>query len=503
MTATMELFKNLPFDGVTSWPYFASGQSQTSYFASYSDKIVKTPVRYSKIGQPIVIEGDYDSLSEYPYGRIKTSTKWYYFVVTNLDVVGDNKVSISYVLDCWTTAYRPYGLSVQACHVTKHTYNDGSYRGPQGINPVSTIANKIATSAVDYGSVAILFSVVVQEGTVDKLMYGCMTTDSASSTVIYEAEEGSWDELLGVQPSTIKNVWVLSDANIISYITTHWVKDANHFKGKAYYVPNSGIPANYSFSLNNLKSTDLVKYELVDAMGAVLWVAPINYTLSACTVYLEMSTNFAYLKYCFNGESYEHDVEGLSVKIPLTTVDFLIDSYSEYASGYRAIEIEQKSMANKQALVSAFAGAGNQAAFGAIGGSTAGAVGAVAGVAGAIAQSALTYYYEGKYQALTDRQYQNNPDTLACVGNPLRRYYSANAGICLMEVTSDSYSQTRYEKKLSNYGYDVNEYYDDISDFMKITGYYAFESEVKGNALMDWKNQIAGKFVSGMRMVIL
>ena len=160
-------------------------------------------------------------------------------------------------------------------------------------------------------------------------------------------------------------------------------------------------------------------------------------------------------------------------------------------------------MANRQALVSAFAGAGNQAAFGAIGGSTAGAVGAVAGVAGAIAQSALTYYYEGKYQALTDRQYQNTPDTLACVGNPLRRYYTANAGICLMEVTSDSYTQTRYNNKISNYGYDVNEYYDDISDFMSISGYYAFESEVKGNVPMDWKNQIASKFANGIRIMIV
>lgn len=500
MTATLELFKNLPFDGVTSWPYFASATSQTSYFDSYADKITKSPIRYNKIGEPIVIEGSYDDLSEYPYGRIKTDTKWYYFTVTNLDVVGDNKISIDYVLDCWTTAYRPYALSVQACHVTKHTYTDGSYRGPQGISPVTLIANRIWSNVANQP--AILFSCVVQDQATqkDELFYGCMTAQLSGEVPLYVAEKGTWDETLGIQPSAIKNVWVLTDVDIINGCIS-WGHNSNYFNDKAYYTRTSAQMPSYSFT-HSFKATDLINYQLVDGNGNTMWTAPVGMSISSCTVNLEMSTNFAYLKYSFNGESYENDVKGLSVKIPLTTVDFLIDSYSEYASGFRQIEIEQKSMQNKQAVVSAFAGAGNQAAFGAIGGSSTGAVGAVAGVTGAVAQTALTYYYEGKYQSLTDRQYHLTPDNLACVGNVLRRIlpYSGN-GDSIIEVTSDPYSLTRYDKKLSNYGYDVNEYFDSITDFMTVTGYYAFQSEVSGNALMDWKNAIASKFANGIRIV--
>lgn len=506
MTATLELFKNLPFDGVLTLPKFSSLSAQNTYFDSYTDKISISSFRANKIMEPILVSYDYDTLSQYPYGRIKFNSVWYYFTVTNLDVVGDSKVSISYVLDCFTTAYMPYGLSIRNCHVTRRAGAPDKIPY-QGIEPICKTASHVwSTYPSDNGGV--FFTATKENASgVDELVYCMIQGDhDIIGSPVDIAEGNTWDEKLGIQPSTIKNVWYVPDYRLYAKVVTTWTKDT-YGKGYVYYTQNSALMPIVNVTLDTMKADDMHDFVVLDAGGSIVYTLPRQVSTSAMTYALEMTTNTCYISVTFaSSESYGRYAEGLAFKIPCKQIDFFIDAYSEYASGFRQIEIENRKIQNEKALVSGLASTAQTAGFGAVGGGPAGAVaGAAAGIVSATAQYALNYAYEGKEQELVDRQYKNSQDSMVCFGNSLRYAHTPAivSAFSIYELDADSYSIGRYNAKTDTYGYDVNEYFDSITDFMTVSGYYAFECEVRGNVLMDWKNQIASKFANGIRIVIV
>lgn len=505
MTAKLELFKNLPFDGVTSLPYFVSATAQASYFDAYTDKLSLDCV-YSKLGEPVLVSYDYDTLTQYSYGRAKTKDKWYYFTVASLDVVNDAKVKISYVLDCFTTAYRPYDLTIRNCHVTRRASKPDKIP-VQGIQPISkTASNIFRTMPNDAGSV--FFTATKQNASgVDELVY-CMI-DSTGDTIGYPidiAESNTWDEKLGIQPSSIKNVWFVPDFRFYAQVVTKWTKDT-YGKGYVYYTSDSRNMPIASVDLSQtIIADELHDYVITDFGGTVVYNLPYQVPVSHVIYALEMTTNTCYVSVTLGTkEDYDKYVENLACKVPCKNIDFFIDAYSEYASAFRQVEIQERKYQNEKALVSGIGGSVQTAGFGAVGGGGAGAAAGLAGgLVSAVSTYAVNYLYEGKEQALTDAQYRNSQDSLVCIGNSMR--YASNPALAsvfsIWQLEADAYSLGRYNAKVATYGYDVNEYYSDVSMFIS-AGFYAFEAEVIGNVLMDWKNQIAGKLASGVRMVTL
>lgn len=496
----LELFKNLPFDGITSIPYFSSETAQNAYFDAYGDKLI-LDCTYIKIGTPILVSYDYDTLTAYPYGRVKSKNKWYYFTITNLDVIGDNKTQITYSFDCFTTAYRPYGLTIGNCHVTKRA-SKPSYVISQGIQPIRMEPKLIANTTGG----AVFFTATKQNTAGhDQLIYGMCYTEGVGYEETLKLVEGNlWDEFFGIQPSSIKNVWYVPVGAFVTYVLAHWTKDT-YGNGNVYYTGNSSLMPNTTINLGaGYTADDLHQYHVTDSDGLICWTCPTQRTISGAYLALEMTTNTCNIAVFMGSNTQETAIAGMSVRIPCKAIDFFIDSYSEYASAFRQIEIQERKIQNEKALVSGLSGSVQTAAFGALGGGPAGAIAGLAGgIVSATAEYAVNYIYEGSVQDLEDAKYRNSQDSFTVFGNSMRSYFQGpTPAICVVEMEGDAYSIARYNAKVSEYGYDVNEYYNDISMIIG-SGYYAMECEIMGNVLMDWKNQIAGKLSAGVRIVMI
>ena len=265
----------------------------------------------------------------------------------------------------------------------------------------------------------------------------------------------------------------------------------------SYYMP---LDTSHNFS-KTYTCDDLHNYTLLDSSGSIIWSCPFGKSFDRMYMTLEMTTNYCDILVEFrNGNENGHNVtvKGMSCKVSCVPIDFFIDSYSEYASGYRQLEIETRQVQNAKASASAIAGGIQTGAIGAISG--AGPLGAVAGVSSALVQIGVNYAYEGKEQALKDKEYQLNQDAMITIGNSLTQIVGGLENcLSLYEITPDSYTIQRYNNKISTYGYNVNEYYNDSSWFT--AGYFIAQCEITGNCPMDWKNAIASKFANGIRIV--
>ena len=72
------LYKNLDFDGVNTFPYIENKATFDTYLAD-KEQYDQT-ITYNRIGDPILINTDYDTAIGYGYGCIDTDTKKYFII---------------------------------------------------------------------------------------------------------------------------------------------------------------------------------------------------------------------------------------------------------------------------------------------------------------------------------------------------------------------------------------------------------------------------------------
>ena len=113
----LTLYKGLNFDGVNSFPNITTKATFDTYLTGkeqYSQSIT-----YNRIGDPILLNLDYDTAVGYGYGCIDTGTKKYFIIPDSISVNENNRVYLSYSVDWYTTLKYESEITFGRSHLIK------------------------------------------------------------------------------------------------------------------------------------------------------------------------------------------------------------------------------------------------------------------------------------------------------------------------------------------------------------------------------------------------
>ena len=91
---SLTLYKGVAFDGVNSFPYITSASTFDTYLTGKQQ--YKQDIHFNRIGEPILINKDYDTAIGYSYGCIDTGSKKYFIIIPYLAIISrfdENNIS--------------------------------------------------------------------------------------------------------------------------------------------------------------------------------------------------------------------------------------------------------------------------------------------------------------------------------------------------------------------------------------------------------------------------
>ena len=115
----LALYKNLDFDGVNAFPHIVDKATFNTYLAGKEQ--YSQPITYNRIGDPILINTDYDTAIGYGYGCIDTGAKKYFIIPDSITVNENNRVYLQYSVDWFTTLKYDNAISFGRSHLIKST----------------------------------------------------------------------------------------------------------------------------------------------------------------------------------------------------------------------------------------------------------------------------------------------------------------------------------------------------------------------------------------------
>ena len=502
----LSLFSNVSFDGINTFPHFSSKSEFDTYMTAkqgYSQNVV-----YNKIGDPILINLSFDNAVNYGYGSLKTDEMTYFFTVTEILVNENNRVFLAYTIDWYTTLFYESKIAFGRCHLTKSTTADPK-KYEQSINPIDMFVSSGQIIPGDPN-----FTSVVRSG----LMISYVTDDTKSSfSYIYSPMQGyngikdestnTWSidlfdvfngdltSITGVAPKDIMGIWYIPfnptfQNAVLKTTSTNWWWDF------------SLVGPSNTYQMDSNLTTDSTRVGCItDPSGTVVYTIPYGRTLSKIYYRLIASWTQCFteimLVYTTGQQSPQgyNAVENSKILIPCQQVDFNNDSYKNWASGMKGIEIEERRIQKNKALAQ---GIGGSTLTGAVGGASGSPIGAVAGVVGGVASAILSYgidtYYESRINSLEDKKYQLAQDTMV----PGSFLMDSNYNLCAVQLSATQDDIDRFNSEISNFGADCNI---PLASWTPFPGAYTFaDVEVIADVPYNVKQAIKTKFQSGIKI---
>jgi len=497
MTHTLQLYKQLPFDNASRMPLFASLSTQNTYMSSHTDR--STEVNFNKIGDPIIVQIPYEEAIAYSYGRISFGSKWIYFSVTDVNVIQEGKVEISYKIDAWATGRYQYNVTLGRTQVTRRNLT-----GEHPKQPIEPIDMRLVSAQLikeDNQTVVFVLSQLkfTAGGTYNTGPFYCAIASTGDISnflfkVLIDAGYFTTSDIVGAWLTPFDYSEFLNWQSITEGTT--------EFK---WTIGHWDFP-HHHFVINTLTTTDLEQGVFTDEKGNILYTLPYNRTVSEFDAYLRVSASTCQVAIRFVDTPYTTaDNNGFTVScIPL---DIIIDSWADYCARNRQYEKDLRSLQNQKAVVSSLAGVGESGMQGAVAGGltkAGGSVGAVAGLGISAGSALLSYglnnYYDPRFQNLEDAKYKQAQDTLSLAGDTLTDALRPVAFLYAVELQADHYTVERYNDIILNGGYYCNEYYSS-GEFLMTPQPLQCNAEIIGELPDNWKAQIYQRFATGVKLI--
>lgn len=503
----LTLYKGASFDGVSVFPYFGSKTAFDAYMAGkqqYSQSIT-----YNRIGGPILINLDYGTAVGYGYGCIDTGSRKYFIIPDSVSVNENNRVYLQYSVDWYTTLKYDNAISFGRAHLVKSTTADPK-KYPQAISPRDMRLSSHTTLLGDPQQPALLFNGLlisyVTDDTKSSLSYiysplmgysAVMEPNGTRGSIsLHDVFSGGLTSITGITPKDIVGIWYLPYTARVGPMRKEGTEH-HYWYEYDLYGPSE------MHTINTSISTDAMRMGVItDPSGSILYSVPYGRTLNRINYRIVSSWTqvFAELFFIYdNGiqsPDYYNSVENSSILVPCPQVDFVNDTYANWASGMRGIEIEERRIQKNKALVQNISGS---VITGAIGGAAGGPVGAAVGVAGQIATSLVSYgvdtYYDNEINVLEDKKYQHMQDTMV----PGSFLMTGNHNYQVIQLSAYSDDMGRYTAELSNFGADCNI---PLSQWTPSPGAYKFaDVEIIADVPYGIKESIKHKMTSGIKIV--
>ena len=533
MTQLM-LIKGYEWDGVNVFPAVVGStlmniMNQAQY---------KKSIDFIRIGDPILIDLTHVEALEYCYGCIVSDNTTFFITVTSIEVAKSTAVYLHYTVDWFTTLRHAGRLSFGRCHIIKSSdVNPNFYE--QNVSPSDMRLSSIKDLNTDFtkwsegetsntlgeiigpwlvittvkdGDAKYVYSPLDEDG-VSAIIHEAPPLSPRSTLNVHDIYSGEFATFLNVAPQDVTGIWVspvkptspMLFNETEDYAERAWYDEDKKEEQYYGYTNIGGFASDIRHIVAdiNLTSTHMKKYYIVDNMGNPLYQLPTGRTLSS----MEISTTTTYSSHMTHFRLYYTNGPGLgqvgmkmensSFSIASPPVDYMNDTYKNWAMGLKGIEAEERRIQRNKALTQ---GIGGSALTGALG-ATAGPVGAVMGVAGGLGGALLSYgvdtYYESQTAEIEDKRYQAMPDTLMS-GNYIVDYYGTPT-IAIVELTARPEDISRYNAEIEEYGANCNL---PLSSWTPKKGIYKFaDVEIKGDFPYDIKHNIRTKLQQGIRLI--
>jgi hypothetical protein len=504
--STLALYKDVSFDGINTFPHFSSKSEFDTYMTGkqgYSQNVV-----YNKIGDPILVNLSFDNAVNYGYGCLKTDEITYFFTVTEILVNENNRVFLGYTIDWYTTLFYESKIAFGRCHLIKSTSADPK-KYEQSISPIDMFVSSGSIIPGDPTK-----PLVVRSG----LLIAYVTDDTKSSfSYIYSPMQGyngikdessnTWSidlfdvfsgdlaSITGIAPKDVVGIWYVpfdinSNYMVLQTSTNNW------------WWSFSLVGPSNPYSMTVSLTTDATHIGCItDPAGTVVYTIPYGRTLVKLYYRLIASWTQCFVELTLIYEdgaqsigSY-NAVENSRVLIPCQQIDYNNDAYTNWASGMKGIEIEERRIQKNKALAQ---GIGGSTLTGAVGGASGSPIGAAAGVVGGVASAILSYgidtYYESKINNLEDKKYQLAQDTMV----PGSFVMDNNYNLCAVQLSAPQHDIDRFNSEIVNFGADCNI---PLASWTPSPGAYTFaDVEIIADVPYSVKQAIKTKFQSGIKI---
>ena len=520
------LYKNLDFDGVNTFPHIENKATFDTYLAGKEQ--YNQSITYNRIGDPILLNIDYDTAIGYGYGCIDTDTKKYFIIPDSINVNENNRVYLSYSVDWFTTLKYDNEITFGRSHLIKSTDVD-PLTYSQSIQPIDmrisshtlfddTTIGEIHvayTTADDQSKVRWVLSKAKNgysyfiEGVMVDMPDSTVLTTTGYTLGVSEIMNGLLHQACGILPANILGIFYIPYTSASTsyggqYATKYAdIGDRRHiwYELDEDFVSPAFSRKNKDF---NITSNTMHSAHLIDRYGSIIYTVPYGRTLKR-VVYkpiLTVSSCYIAIEFIYNtppalaDPSAIKSAENSFMLYMCEKIDFNNDAYANWASGLKGIEIEERRLQKNKALVSNLSNVGTTTALGmGAGGPIGAAVGAVGGLISSISSFAIDTYYENDVNALEDRKYQLAQDTMV-PGGFLPGLSSTLAIVVLSASPSDI---ARYDAELSNFGADCNL---PVDSWTPAPGAYKFSDvEIIADVPYNIKQGIRQKLISGIKIV--
>lgn len=524
VTLNLQLFNNAYSDNHNLVNKFANLNEQNDYYDSLSDKI-EIDGNFNKIGDNIIIVGDYSDMANYNYGRFKYHNYWYYFSVIEYLVINETKLAIAYSLDYYETARYQFNLNLGKGTINNITteYLAGKIgkipKTSNGLGKMRFYGTGTPDAYYSFRGVAVY--VYTGDITRDGVIVYKLDSDLANlvNAFFYKVQTGqiinSFIQTFGARTlDDIKGAWLLP--SIISKDIVNngtWVRcdDDPNSVGYDFFKPRRLTldPVDYSVTKTiHVKRTDTEYTTLTDETNNVYWETPTGFYIDA-----DVSTNFFFDVSPTSAElKIRMETLNQTIVYPLPTLNVFNDAFKEYSTRQRQLDIELRHTNNEQQAINGMLNIGSSVIGGTVGGAMAGGPigagvgaisGATSGTIGSIGGYVLNEYYGNKQQDIIDRQYKNAVNNLLLHGNGL--IYAFNYGVGFQNVKYDGIlGADRTEKINDTYGSEINLHYPDVQSYIDYIQTVNDESYIRGNFEVNghipdnWKRQIKERFENGL-----
>ena len=335
-----------------------------------------------------------------------------------------------------------------------------------------------------------------------------------------EVISGEWDELLGMDPESIKGAY-------LSPMKPHY----NNVGWAAFKIPGVTAPECGFYKANSpncisespitLPSTittdDNTTYYITGFDGEIIGELPWGTPVSQLNKRLIIDSSSAYLQIRAGG--IESHVNGVCFTIPLPPVEVSSNSWSSYVySGARASDVAQKKAEAEQSrestYLSTFTSVGssitNAGMMGALAGGPIGAIGSAAaggvstilsGTIGAEANYNLTTKYNDVFQDITDYRTARQTDGLIMSGSGFDAVRFGQRP-SIIKAVKDAYSVEQRANDISIYGVHVSEPRTSCQSLLLAGGPLQITNAVvTGSVPVEAKQYIRQRLAQGVRMI--
>lgn len=541
---TVELFKNLPFNGSNKMSNFVNAQAQETYFSSVpsADKLVLTDVKFVNLSSPILLEKSIDELYPYTYGRIKLNpsqegesyTNWYYFSIDRYEVERTDKTWVYYILDYWET-YRYSHTSGSANKLTigrarisrcsldigcriKGAYSS-SYTKRKKIGNINA-GPETPQFPVWYNAIATYHD----NGNNKDYVLTLASTRRMSDLIGFD-----WSVVPSpaggtatVDPNGIMGFW-FSPFPLNNVGAMLW---SDNMSGSGYNIAVFGQELNiFAFTRENRQlvsnhnewevefpeqPTERSKIGITDSMGNLVWMSDLSEYGPTVKLCLNVTITTARWMGYIERDSVFTDGECMFT-IPCEPMDLFSDAFISYYTQQRPFTEQQRAIQREEALVNGLANAGVNAGQGATMGAISGnpvmaVAGSVIGAVSSVASAAVSYYtsdeFNKRYQRNEDAQARMQSDSLRLEGCGLSDYALGYTHPSFVKIENDIESWTAYQNDLSAYGYFYDCEYSDIETLLSNNAAFKLTCNCEiENVPSVAERSVKNRFVAGVQFI--